>query len=282
MTFFRDEWEWRRDLERGEGAHLAGSTGDVFAEKAQNVAGVFELVEHRATVDVLDGVELELKGGDHSKVAAAASDRPEEIFVLLFARDNEFAVGGDDIGRDEVVTREAIPAGKVADTAAQGQTADAGGRDDATGAGQPESVGGRVEVAPGGAAFRAGRAPLRVDANAAHAGQVDHDPFVNRSEARHAVRASPDRKIQSSLAREIDRRHHVARVGGPHDDLRTLVDHSVPHLARLVIALVIGGDDVTPDLLAKLVYRECDHSAASSLYKGRCPPSLPLPVPVTV
>src|SRR3989454_4287424 len=168
MTFFRDEREWRRDLERGEGAHLSGSAGDVFAEKAQNVASVFELVEHRATVDVLDGVELELKGGDHSKVAAAASDRPEEVFVLLFARDNELAVGRDHVGRDEVVTREAIPAGKVADTAAQGQTADAGGRDDATGAGQPESVGGRVEVAPGGAAFCAGRAPLRVDANAAH------------------------------------------------------------------------------------------------------------------
>src|SRR3989442_7695538 len=35
----------------------------------------------------------------HSKVAAAASDRPEEIFILLLACDNEFAVGGDDIGK---------------------------------------------------------------------------------------------------------------------------------------------------------------------------------------
>src|SRR2546425_6531005 len=124
------------------------------------MAGVFEVVELRAAIEVVAGVEVGLKGRDHSKVPAAASDRPEEIFILPLARDNEFAVGGDDIGRDEVVTREAIPAGKVADTAAQGQTADAGGRDDATGAGQPESVGGRVEVAPGGAALRAGRSPL--------------------------------------------------------------------------------------------------------------------------
>src|SRR2546425_9200755 len=102
MTFFRDEWEWRRDLERGEGAHLAGSAGDVFAEKAQDVAGVFELVEHRAAIDVLDGAELELKGRDHSKVAAAASDRPEELFILPLARDNEFTACCDGIGPAEV------------------------------------------------------------------------------------------------------------------------------------------------------------------------------------
>ena len=82
------------------------------------------------------------------------------------------------------------------------------------------------------------------------------------------MRASADCKIQPSLACEIDGRYHVARIGGAHDDLRALVDHSVADLARLFIALVIGGDDVAPDLLTKLVECECDHVVLPSVAKA--------------
>jgi hypothetical protein len=45
-------------------------------------------------------MEPVLEGGNDPKVSAATTQTPEEIFVLLLARLEEFAIGGDDISRD--------------------------------------------------------------------------------------------------------------------------------------------------------------------------------------
>ena len=98
MAILGDEWKRRCDLERRERTHLLGSACDVFAIKAQDVAGVLQLVEHRAAIDVVDRVQAELERGHHAEVATATADGPEEVFVLPLARDEEPPIGGDDIG----------------------------------------------------------------------------------------------------------------------------------------------------------------------------------------
>jgi hypothetical protein len=50
-------------------------------------------------------MELELEGRNDAEIAAAAPQRPEEIRVLVLAGANQLRVGGDDIGRDEIVDR---------------------------------------------------------------------------------------------------------------------------------------------------------------------------------
>jgi hypothetical protein len=167
VALLGDERQRRSDLEGREAAQLLGRVRDQLSIVAQDVARVLELEEHRSAVHVLERVEPELERRDHAEVAATTADGPVEVRVVLLARDPEGAVAGDDVGGDEVVARETEPAGEVPDTAAQGQPADTGGRDDAAGGRQPERVRGGVEVAPGGAALGTCCQGEWVDAHAA-------------------------------------------------------------------------------------------------------------------
>ncbi len=78
-----DERQGRGDLEGRETAVGLGGVFDEVPVEAQQVAGLVELVEEQPHVDVVDRVQLELEGGDHPEVAAAASQRPEQVLVLL-------------------------------------------------------------------------------------------------------------------------------------------------------------------------------------------------------
>ena len=89
MPVLRDERQRRRDLEGREAAELLGRVGDELAVEPQHVAGVLELEEHRAAVDVLDRVQPELERGHDAEVAAAAAERPEQVRVLRLAGDVE-------------------------------------------------------------------------------------------------------------------------------------------------------------------------------------------------
>ena len=66
----------------------------------------------------------------------------------LAGRD-ERAVREHDVGRQQVVHREAKPAGQVADAAAKRQAPHAGGREEAGRSGHTERYGRMIDVAPG-------------------------------------------------------------------------------------------------------------------------------------
>ena len=87
--------------------------------------------------------------------------RPQkQVGVLGLARVDEPAVGGDDVGADEVVAGEAVLAHQPADAAAEREAGDAGGRDEAAGRREPVRLRLVVDVGPHGAAAD-GRAPAR-------------------------------------------------------------------------------------------------------------------------
>jgi hypothetical protein len=150
VASLRDERQGRRDLERGECAHLLRGVRDVLAEEAKDVPDLGQLEEHRAPVDVLHWMEPELERGHDAEVPASPSNRPEQILVLPIARDQEPSVGRDDVRRDEVVEREAAPPSEVADAAAEREAGHTRRRDDPPGGRQAEGVGRGIEVAPGG------------------------------------------------------------------------------------------------------------------------------------
>ena len=102
--------------------------------------------------------------------------------------------------RQQVVDRQAVLAGQVAEAAAEREPADAGRADDPARGGEPVLVGGAVDLAPRAAAADADGAGARVDVDPADRGEVDHDAVVDRAEPGAVVPAAADREREARLA----------------------------------------------------------------------------------
>ena len=109
---------------------------------------------------------------------------------------DELAVGQHHLHAEQVVDRQPALPRQVADAAAQRETADAGGRDDAGRDGQAEGVRRVIDVAPQRAAAGEHRLLLRIDAHVSHRRQIDHQPVVADAEAAGVVAAAADRDEQ--------------------------------------------------------------------------------------
>ena len=98
VTILRDERKRWSDLERREHPHLSWGVGDVVAIELQDGLDLAQLEEHRAAVDVVHGMEAKLEEGRDTEVPAAPAERPEQVFVLTFARDESSSVGRHHVG----------------------------------------------------------------------------------------------------------------------------------------------------------------------------------------
>ena len=98
-------------------------------------------------------VEPELEARDDAEVPSPASQRPEEVGVLVRAGAHHLAGRRHDLGGLEVVNGHAELAAEPAEAAAKRQSGDAGGGVDAEGRGEAVGLGGSVEVRERGAAF---------------------------------------------------------------------------------------------------------------------------------
>src|SRR5205085_1579815 len=94
------------------------------------------------------------------------------------ARHANAPVGGHDVGREQVVADQPVLAHEPTDSAPEGQAADACRGDEPAGRGQAEELRLPIEVREGAAALRARRPAGRIDAHAAHAGEVDDEAVV--------------------------------------------------------------------------------------------------------
>ena len=116
-------------------------------------------------------------------------------------------VGGDDVGRDEVVDAQAVAAPEPADAAAEREPADAGVGDEAARRRETERLRRRVDVAPGRAALDPGPPPFGVHPHAAHRRQVDHHA---RRRPRRVRRRCARRRGSRSAGRARARRSTAA------------------------------------------------------------------------
>ena len=179
----------------GRGLGRGDEPGDGLGRRRQD--------EHPAGRPRAASCSRKLEPRHDAEVAAAAADRPEQVGLVLGVDAEELAVGGDDLGREQDVDRQAVLAHEVADAAAERDPADA----DRAGVAEP----GRQAVLGGGRRVRrrrSGRPPAQavravdVDVERVHVAQVEHDPAVDDAVAGGAVAAAADGERQPGLAGE--------------------------------------------------------------------------------
>ena len=76
--------------------------------------------DHHAADDLRDLVQAQLEAGGDAEVALAAADRPEEVRLGVLARLDDLAVGGDHLGREQVVDRQPVSCGPESRSRPQG------------------------------------------------------------------------------------------------------------------------------------------------------------------
>ena len=182
----------------------------------------------------------------HAEVSAAAANGPEQVGLLVLARAQDLAFGGDELDRDEIVEREAILAHQPAQPAAEGEPGDARAGNHAARDRQAVQLRLAIELAPGDAALRPHRSVLGIDVNALHRRQVDHHPAIDGRASGHVVAAAANRHLEAKLAREIDGIDHVGHAAASGDQRRPLVDQSVVDLPRVLVAHVRGLQELPP------------------------------------
>ena len=137
--------------------------------EAQHFPGLRHWVENHSRQHCIDGMNSILERRDDAKIAAAAPQAPEEVRVLIRTGRQKLPVGDNEIRRQQVVAAETVLPHQPAEAAAQGQSGNAGRRDDPAGAGQSKGLCLMVVFAPGEPCLRARRAPGRIDPHAFHA-----------------------------------------------------------------------------------------------------------------
>jgi hypothetical protein len=158
----------------------------------------------------------------------------------------ELSVGSDDIDGQEVVARQAEAAHEVAEPATQREPGYACGRHEAAGRGQAKGLGLPVELRPGDTRFSTSCAPSRVDPNPLHPGEVDHKAAVAHGQARHIVATPMHRHQQAVVPGEIDGGDDICGPSTAGDKGGAPVDHAVPDRASVLVGLVRGTEQLSP------------------------------------
>ena len=193
------------------------------------------------------------------KLPPPPAERPEQVGLGLRVDDPHLAVRGDELDLDDVVDGQPVLAHEPAQTAAQRQAGDAGRRHDAAGGRLPVDAGGPVVLVPGDATLGPGPPAARVDVDAAHQGQVDHQPAVGHGATGHVVAAAPHRDLQAAVAAEVHGVTHVGDGVAAGDQPRSLVDQAVVHGPRHVVAGIAGSDQRAVERSSQLVRHRHAH-----------------------
>jgi hypothetical protein len=196
-------------------------------------------------------VEGELELGHHPEVPATPTQPPVQVRVLRLADVQELAVGGHDLEPGDVVAGQPVASRQPAHPAAECEPADAGMGDVASRGGQAERLRGPVQVAEQRTARHPGATPVGVDAHRAQQRQVYHQAALRHRDAEHAVAAAAHPDLQVPRTGEADRGGDVGRAGAAGDDGRPPVHHRVPDLSGLVVAVLVGQQDLALEAAAE-------------------------------
>ena len=197
-------------------------------------------------------MQAELEPRGDAEVAAPAPKRPEQLAVVVRARPDHAPVGRDDLGAEQVVARQSVLRGQVADSAAERETGHTRRTHHATRSDEAEGLRRRVEVEPGGAAFGPGGPGLAIHVDATHQREVDHEPAVEHAVPGRVVAAAPHRDLEPVRPRVVEGGGHVAGAEAPDDHRRPAIDEGVEAAARPVVAGIAGADHRPGHLSAQL------------------------------
>ncbi len=191
----------------------------------------------------VDGMEPELEPGDDTEVAAAATDRPEQIRLRLGVHPSHTTVGGHDVGGQQVVDREAVLPDEEPDPTAERDPADPHRAGVAEPRGEPMGSGGRGVLRRGETGADPRGAFLDVDVERSQIRQIELNAAIGAAVAGTAVAAAPNGDLQAGILRERDRPDDVLLAAGPDDGRRAEVVSAVEHRPGLVVPGVARDDD---------------------------------------
>jgi hypothetical protein len=204
-------------------------------------------------------MQLELEGSNHTKVPAAAAQRPEQVRIFVGARRNELPVGQYDVRSQQIVDGEAVPARQIPDSPAQGEAGHSGSGNGSGRRSHAECMRRMVHFAPDASSIYAHGLCGRVHANAFHARQIDHHSVVACSETSAVVPASADGGKHVALSAEPHRRDHVGNVCASRYQARAFVDHAVIHFARGLVRRIVRLDQLPSERAIQFVHRLWGH-----------------------
>ncbi|MEZ5531081.1 MAG: hypothetical protein R3E69_01740 [Steroidobacteraceae bacterium] len=211
---------------------VAGGHG-VIGVGAQDTLRLRERKDQRpAEQDRRRGVQAELERGDDTEIAAAAPQCPVKIGVFGGARTHEPAVGGHQIGGQQVVAGEAELAGEAPESAAEREARDTGMRYGARRRHEPEGLCLAVELAEQHAGLDTRGPRFRIDTDAAHARKADHQSALADRLARNAVAAAAHGDEEVVARGEFDGVPDVCRAGAMGDQRRPAIEVAVPDAPR--------------------------------------------------
>jgi len=217
---------------------------------------------------VIEPVQVELQARRHAEVAAAAPQPPEKLRILVGGRHDQGSVRSDELRAGEVVARETVLSGQVADTSAERESAHAGGADDASRSDEAVRLRGRVEIEPGSAAGspRDSRVGLHLDPP--HCREVDHEAVVTDAVAGGVVPASPNGDLQLMGAGKVERGRDVSGDDATYDDRGPSIDEGVEAPARRVVPRIGSIEDLADQRSPQLVQAHLDVGAHASVSPG--------------
>src|SRR6266487_2063390 len=78
-----------------------------------------QFIEHRATIEYVDRMQLERKRSYDAEIPTTASERPEQIGVFISVGLHKFAICQYDIGGEQIVDGQSAFAGQMSNSSAQ-------------------------------------------------------------------------------------------------------------------------------------------------------------------
>ena len=235
QLFWKRRGGWHLDV-GVEPVQLPRGVRDELAVRLQDRVALVNVPEGRAADEARDVVQSEGERGDHTEVAPAAAQRPEQVGFLGGAGTYLPAVGEHDICGKQVVDGQAVGPRQVPEAAAKCEATDAGGGDDAAGGGEPVCAGGCVHLAPGAAAADPHGPALGIHLDGVQACEVDDQTVVAGAQTGPVVTSTADGEEHSLLPGSVDAAYHVVHGAHLSDQRGGLVDHGVVHALGGVVA----------------------------------------------
>ena len=262
------EGQRRRGHHDGDRAELVRRRVGLRDEAGDHVRGRGET--EQAAENCVDRVEPVLQARDDAEVAAAATQRPEQLRLALHIHPAQPPVRGDDLRCEQVVDGEPVLAHEKADAAGERDAADPDGARVAEPRREPV-LARRDRVPAGGeTCARPGRALRGIQLEGAERREVDHDAAVADAVTRGAVAAAEDRELGPGLAGVGDDPRDVVGALGANDQRRAAVDVGGEDGPRLVVGGVLRSQDMAFEVSRKtgehdsLLVRRTRQSVTSS------------------
>ena len=164
----------------------------------------------------------------------------------------QLTVGGDDVGAEERVDREAVLAHEVADAAAERDATDADGAGIAEADGEALLCGGARDFGRGEAGLRVGRALDRVDLEPLHLAEVENHATFGHAVPCAAVAAAAHRKLDAGGACHPHDVLDVRRIGDEGNRGRSAIDVACHHRAEGVVVRSTGKDQAAAQATLQL------------------------------